>query len=109
MSLILGEWRWDGRMLLAGCLPCMPTQPRLRECFLWCSTYLADSRPFEITAASLTIQYWNSTLSPAIFISIFLVVIIIIQIFGVRGYGEGKSFFGPYQFVRARTENPGNS
>lgn len=44
--------------------------------------------PFEITAASLTIQYWNSTLSPAIFISIFLVVLIIIQFFGVRGYGE---------------------
>jgi len=34
-------------------------------------------------------------LSPAIFISIFLVVLIIIQIFGVRGYGEGKSFFCP--------------
>lgn len=44
--------------------------------------------PFEITAASLTIQYWNTTLSPAIFISIFLVVLIVIQFFGVRGYGE---------------------
>jgi hypothetical protein len=31
MSLILGEWRWDGRMLLAGCLPCMSSQPLLRE------------------------------------------------------------------------------
>jgi amino acid transporter len=44
--------------------------------------------PFEITAASLTIQYWNTNLSPAIFISIFLVVLIIIQVFGVRVYGE---------------------
>ncbi|MCJ1297639.1 hypothetical protein MMC08_000427 [Hypocenomyce scalaris] len=44
--------------------------------------------PFEITAASLTIDYWNSSLSPAIWVSIFLVALIIIQVFGVRGYGE---------------------
>ncbi|KAB8206617.1 amino acid permease/ SLC12A domain-containing protein [Aspergillus parasiticus] len=44
--------------------------------------------PFEITAASLTIEYWNSDLNPAIFVSIFLIVLVIIQVFGVRGYGE---------------------
>ncbi|KAE8377959.1 amino acid permease/ SLC12A domain-containing protein [Aspergillus bertholletiae] len=44
--------------------------------------------PFEITAASLTIEYWNSNLNPAIFVSIFLIVLVFIQVFGVRGYGE---------------------
>lgn len=47
--------------------------------------------PFELTAASITIQYWNSTLNVGIFIAIFLVALCVIQIFGVRGYGEGKT------------------
>ncbi|KAI1268310.1 amino-acid permease inda1 [Xylariaceae sp. FL1019] len=44
--------------------------------------------PFEIIAASGTIKYWNNTLDSAIFVTIFLVVLAIIQVFGVRGYGE---------------------
>lgn len=47
--------------------------------------------PFELTAASITIQYWNSDLNIAIFISIFLVALCVVQIFGVRGFGEGKT------------------
>lgn len=47
--------------------------------------------PFELTAASITIQYWNSSLNVGIFIAIFLVALCIVQIFGVRGYGEGKT------------------
>lgn len=46
--------------------------------------------PFELTAASITIRYWNSELNIAIFITIFLVVLAFIQIFGVRGFGEGE-------------------
>ncbi|ETS76387.1 hypothetical protein PFICI_11774 [Pestalotiopsis fici W106-1] len=44
--------------------------------------------PFELTAASLTIGFWRKDLSVAIWISVFLVLLIIIQFFGVRGYGE---------------------
>lgn len=44
--------------------------------------------PLELTVASLTIQYWNSEINVAVWISIFLVAIIIINIFGVLGYGE---------------------
>lgn len=47
--------------------------------------------PFELTAASITIQYWNSQLNVGIFITIFLVALTIVNIFGVRGYGEGKT------------------
>lgn len=44
--------------------------------------------PFELTAASLTIRYWRTDISVAVWISVFLVLLIIIQVFGVRGYGE---------------------
>jgi len=47
--------------------------------------------PFEITAASITIDYWRSDLNMGIWVAVFLVVLSAIQFFGVRGYGEGKT------------------
>jgi amino acid transporter len=49
--------------------------------------------PLEVIAASVTINFWNSTLDHAIFVTIFLVVIIGINLFGVKGYGEAEFFF----------------
>ena len=49
--------------------------------------------PFELTAASLTIQYWSETLNSGIWVAVFLVVLTAIQFFGVRGYGEGEKAF----------------
>ena len=46
--------------------------------------------PLEIVAAAITIQYWNSPISPALWVTIFLVVIIALNIFGVKGYGESE-------------------
>lgn len=46
--------------------------------------------PFELIAASITIDYWRSDISMAVWVTVFLVVLCIIQIFGVRGYGEGS-------------------
>ncbi|KAK4938485.1 hypothetical protein LTR10_021114 [Elasticomyces elasticus] len=44
--------------------------------------------PFELTAASITIEYWRQDIHVSVWISIFLVFLIAIQFFGVRGYGE---------------------
>ncbi|KKA19182.1 Amino acid transporter [Rasamsonia emersonii CBS 393.64] len=44
--------------------------------------------PFEITAAGITIQYWRDDINIGVWITVFLVVLSAIQIFGVRGYGE---------------------
>jgi amino acid transporter len=50
--------------------------------------------PLEIIAASITINYWDGERHDhAIFITIFLVVIITINLFGVKGYGEAEFFF----------------
>ncbi|KAI1363697.1 amino-acid permease inda1 [Xylaria arbuscula] len=44
--------------------------------------------PFELIAASGTITFWRQDIDSAVWVTVFLVVLIIIQIFGVRGYGE---------------------
>jgi amino acid permease len=46
--------------------------------------------PLEIVAAAITIQYWNSPISPALWVTIFLIVIIALNLFGVKGYGESE-------------------
>ena len=51
--------------------------------------------PLEIIAASITINFWDEEgkYDHAIFVSIFLVAIICINLFGVKGYGEAEFFF----------------
>ncbi|RMZ90748.1 hypothetical protein DV736_g2024, partial [Chaetothyriales sp. CBS 134916] len=44
--------------------------------------------PFELTAASITIEFWRDDIHVSVWITIFLVFVCVIQIFGVRGYGE---------------------
>ncbi|KAH8801738.1 amino acid permease/ SLC12A domain-containing protein [Xylogone sp. PMI_703] len=57
--------------------------------------------PFELTAAGVTIAFWtdpNDTGHPSInvgvWITIFLVLIVLINFFGVRGYGEVEFVLG---------------
>jgi yeast amino acid transporter len=50
--------------------------------------------PLEIVAATLTIEYWNhGRINNDAFVSIFLVLIIAINMFGVKGYGEAEFVF----------------
>lgn len=49
--------------------------------------------PLEIIAASITIEYWNNQIDKAIFVTIFLGIIIAINLCGVRGYGEAEFIF----------------
>lgn len=49
--------------------------------------------PLEIIAASITITYWDGRITKAIFVTIFLVGIIAINLFGVKGYGEAEFIF----------------
>ncbi|KAH8689127.1 amino acid permease [Talaromyces proteolyticus] len=44
--------------------------------------------PFELTAAALTIRFWRDDINVGVWITVFLVVLSAIQVFGVRGYGE---------------------
>ncbi|KAI6713730.1 hypothetical protein JHW43_003757 [Diplocarpon mali] len=51
--------------------------------------------PLEIVAASITLQYWPgaANTNAAAWVTIFLVVIVAINFFGVRGYGEAEFVF----------------
>ncbi|KAF2769322.1 amino acid permease [Teratosphaeria nubilosa] len=50
--------------------------------------------PLEIVAATLTINYWsNGRINNDAWVAIFLVLIIVINLFGVKGYGEAEFFF----------------
>ena len=49
--------------------------------------------PLEIVAASITVNYWGSPISDAVWVAIFLIVIIAINFFGVKGYGEAEFVF----------------
>jgi len=44
--------------------------------------------PFELVVASLTVGYWNKDITVAAWITLFLVTIIIINVFGVLGFAE---------------------
>ena len=49
--------------------------------------------PFELNAASLTLQFWNVNVSHAVFITIFWLAVVCINLMGVRGYGEAEFLF----------------
>jgi len=49
--------------------------------------------PLEIIAGASTIRYWNPQLNPVSFVTLFLAVITVINLFGVKGYGEAEFVF----------------
>ncbi len=57
--------------------------------------------PLEIVAASITLTYWPGAedTNEAAWVTIFLVVIVVINFFGVRGYGEAEFVFAIIKVV----------
>ena len=49
--------------------------------------------PLETVAASITIEYWGSPVNNSVWVTIFLFLIITINLFGVKGYGEAEFTF----------------
>lgn len=57
--------------------------------------------PLEIVAASITLSFWEGAkgTNPAAWVTIFLFVIISINLFGVRGYGEAEFVFSIIKII----------
>ncbi|CAE6448887.1 unnamed protein product [Rhizoctonia solani] len=53
----------------------------------------AITLPTELTAAAIVIQYWNTTINAAVWITVLYVLIIFINFMGVRWYGEFEFWF----------------
>src|SRR5271170_1853151 len=49
--------------------------------------------PLELTAAGITVNYWTTSINVGVFITIFLVALTLINLAGVRGYGEAEFVF----------------
>ncbi|GME73932.1 unnamed protein product [Ambrosiozyma monospora] len=49
--------------------------------------------PLELVAASMTIKFWNVDVSPAVWVTLYWLVIVGINLFGVKGYGEAEFVF----------------
>ena len=55
--------------------------------------------PLEIVAASITIGWFETGVNNAVWVTIFLVLIVIINLFGVRGYGEAEFVFSIIKII----------
>ena len=49
--------------------------------------------PFELTAAALVVDFWNTGISPGVWITVFLVPMVLLNILPVRFYGEAEFVF----------------
>ncbi|KAL1957082.1 hypothetical protein VTO42DRAFT_6340 [Malbranchea cinnamomea] len=55
--------------------------------------------PLEIVAASMTVSYWPSGISPAVWVVIFYTLIVGINMLGVKGYGEAEFTFSVIKVI----------
>ncbi|KAL9598159.1 MAG: hypothetical protein Q9219_004656 [cf. Caloplaca sp. 3 TL-2023] len=55
--------------------------------------------PFEITAAGITISYWRDDINIGVWAAVFLSILVVVQIFGVKGYGEVEFVLGLIKVV----------
>ncbi|AJU73742.1 Gnp1p [Saccharomyces cerevisiae YJM689] len=60
--------------------------------WLFCLQWLCVC-PLELVTASMTIKYWTTSVNPDVFVVIFYVLIVVINVFGAKGYAEADFFF----------------
>jgi yeast amino acid transporter len=55
--------------------------------------------PLEVIAATHTLNYWDDSVTRAIFVTIFLGIILGINMFGIKGFGEAEFTFSMVKVV----------
>ncbi|KAH8896908.1 hypothetical protein GQ53DRAFT_819159 [Thozetella sp. PMI_491] len=69
-------------------------QPSLGAATGWNYWYMmAVTGPAELSAAATLINFWSPGVSPAVWYTIFIIVIVMVNFCGVRVYGESEVFF----------------
>ncbi|KAH0527037.1 hypothetical protein TsFJ059_002081 [Trichoderma semiorbis] len=75
-------------------------EPALGAATGWNFWYtMAITVPAEISAAATVIQFWNDSINPGVWITIFLVVIVTLNLCGVRLYGESEVVFASLKIM----------
>ncbi|GME85823.1 unnamed protein product [Ambrosiozyma monospora] len=69
-------------------------------CMAWnyCIQWLIGI-PLELVAAAIAIEYWDCNVSPAVWITIFYLLIFCINLLGVRSYGESEFVFSLIKII----------
>jgi amino acid transporter len=49
--------------------------------------------PLEMVTASMTIKFWCTTVNPDVFVAIFFTFIVVVNLFGAKGYAEAEFWF----------------
>ncbi|KAI4215685.1 MAG: hypothetical protein LQ349_009138, partial [Xanthoria aureola] len=55
--------------------------------------------PFEITAAGITIKFWRDDINIGVWVAVFLTLLVLVQFFAVRGYGEVEFVLGIIKII----------
>jgi len=63
-------------------------------CLQWASVL-----PLELTVCAITIGYWNDQITIAAWITLFLVLILIINVFGAIGYAEEEFWASSFKLI----------
>ncbi|KAK2060665.1 amino acid permease [Colletotrichum caudatum] len=75
-------------------------EPALGAATGWNFWYtMSISVPAEISAAATLIQFWNTSVNPGVWITVFLLFIITINFCGVRLYGESEVVFASLKIM----------
>jgi yeast amino acid transporter len=60
---------------------------------------MAINMPAEISAAATLVQFWNTSINPGVWITIFLVFIILANLCGAKLYGESEVIFASLKIM----------
>ncbi|BDD63609.1 hypothetical protein MPDQ_004261 [Monascus purpureus] len=75
-------------------------EPALGAAAGWNFWYaMTISVPAELSAAATVIQFWNKSINPAVWISVFLVFIVVLNFCEVRLYGESEVIFASLKIM----------
>lgn len=69
-------------------------------CMAW--NYLLQwliALPLELVACAMTMKYWNDEINPAVWVSIFFTLIVLVNLFGVKGYAEVEFCFSMIKII----------
>ncbi|KAF5209663.1 glyceraldehyde-3-phosphate dehydrogenase 1 [Clavispora lusitaniae] len=55
--------------------------------------------PLELVSSSITMQFWNNSVNPDVWVLIFYIFVCSINMFGVRAYGETEFLFSAIKVV----------
>lgn len=55
--------------------------------------------PLELVSCSITMNYWTTSVNPDIWVLIYFIVVVLINFFGVRAYGEAEFVFSSIKVI----------